>query len=35
MESYIMVHDESRSDNGCPNYIKYIDPRWSFGCTNL
>lgn len=26
MESYIMVHDESRSDNGCPGYIKYINP---------
>lgn len=26
MANYIMIHDESRSDNGCPGYIKYINP---------
>lgn len=26
MENYIMIRDESRSDNGCPGYIKYINP---------
>lgn len=26
MENYIMIRDESRSDNGCPGYIKYVNP---------
>lgn len=26
MANYIMIRDESRSDNGCPGYIKYINP---------
>ena len=26
MANYIMIRDESRSDNGCPSYIKYINP---------
>lgn len=26
MANYIMVRDESRSDNGCPGYIKYVNP---------
>ena len=24
--NYIMIRDESRSDNGCPGYIKYVNP---------
>ena len=26
MANYIMIRDESRSDNGCPGYIKYVNP---------
>ncbi len=26
MTNYIMIRDESRSDNGCPGYIKYVNP---------
>ena len=26
MANYIMIRDGSRSDNGCPGYIKYINP---------
>lgn len=25
MANYIMIRDESRSDNGCPGYIKYVN----------
>lgn len=26
MANYIMIRDASRSDNGCPGYIKYVNP---------
>lgn len=26
MANYIMIRDGSRSDNGCPGYIKYVNP---------
>lgn len=26
MVNYIMIRDGSRSDNGCPGYIKYVNP---------
>ena len=26
MANYIMIRDESRRDNGCPGYIKYVNP---------
>lgn len=26
MANYIMIRDRSRSDNGCPGYIKYVNP---------
>lgn len=26
MANYIMIRDKSRSDNGCPGYIKYVNP---------
>lgn len=26
MANYIMIRDDNRKDNGCPGYIKYIEP---------